>query len=386
MQRYLTLNFRCVRAALLVAGLAMAVSGRVQALDNGLTGIWHNPAQSGQGFEISVIAPTTAVVAWYTYSPFATPIWIVGVLQERTPGTLEGTMSYYDSMRFGSFNPAERREYTWGSLSIRFSGSDCNRANVSYNGALTFQTGEGFGSGTLPIEKLVTPVSVACGTGGGGPTPGAAPLAGIYRGLVTSAVNGNLPQDTFASISANGTFTAVIPDLALYTGTLTGNSTISADFRGIPAIGTSFPGGGLPSFTAIGNGRPMDYFDGTFSGSGDSGTLSFGWIGASLRSYSVAALAGEYADASGGSGFAGQLNAAGVLSGRDRAGCNYSGTLPTTAGNPITVTFRLSDCATSGSYSGQFWVADFDRFGDGKLVVLGLNSGTAAMAMLWRRP
>lgn len=364
--------------SLVSAGL-LALTSNAAAVDPAVSGLWYNPAQNGHGFEITVVAPGTATVTWYTFSPFRGPIWLAGVLEERSPGVLSGSLDYYDGMRFGTFVPSEATRYPWGTMTFALAAGSCSRATVSYSGTLTYQTGEGFGSGSIPVEKLAGVSGLECG--GSQPT---APngLAGVYFGNVTSNLAGGT-EAVHVAVDAAGEFVAVIPDRAVFRGRLTGESSISASFTAIPVTGLTFPSGA--TFTATGTARAGDFIAANFAGSGESGSISAYLLGTSTRGYSLSRMAGSYVDATGATGFSGTLSTSGAFSGADRFGCRFAGTLPQQLTNPISLSVQVSGCAAAGSYTGKAIIADWFSAGDGRALVLGLASGNAAISTIIRR-
>lgn len=357
----------------------LAISSSAAALDPAVSGLWYNPAQNGHGFEITVVAPGTATVTWYTFSPFRGPIWVAGVLTEQSPGVLSGPVDYYDGMRFGTFVPSESVRFPWGTISVALAPNSCDQATLSYNGTLTYQSGEGFGSGTIPIVKLAGVDGLVCG----GDSAGDQDIAGVYSGQFTSAATGGGPITMYAGVMPDRSFLAVAPGRAIYEGTISGTTSISIPLTAIPVPGTTFSGGN--TFNATGSARAQDFISGSYSGSGDSGQVSLYWLGASTRAITRSALAGSYVDGTNSTGFTGSLSSAGAFSGRDNLGCQYSGTLPAQLSNPFRLTVQVSGCSVAGTYAGMAMVFDWGRAGDSRAIVLGLRGGAGALATVIRR-
>ena len=366
--------------ARLLAFVFLALAGvRASALDPAVSGLWYNPAQNGHGFEITVVAPGTATVTWYTFSPFRGPIWVAGILQEQSPGVLSGPVDYYDGMQFGTFIPSDAVRYSWGTITMTLAPGSCDQATLSYNGTLTYQSGESFGSGTIPITKLAGVDGLACG----GSSSGSASHAGVYSGRFTSTLAGGGPITVFAGVMPDRSFLAVVVGRAIYEGRLSGSTNISIPLTATPVPGVSFPSGN--TFTATGAARGQDFVSGTFSGSGDSGQINLYWQGVSTRPITRSLLAGSYVDGTSSTGFSGSLSSAGAFSGRDNVGCQYSGTVPAQLSNPFRLTVQVTGCSVAGTYAGVAMVFDWDRAGDSRAIVLGLRGPSAALATVIRR-
>lgn len=160
--------------------------GDASALDRAISGLWHQPTQDGHGFEVSVVAPGTATVTWYTYDPFGVPLWVAGLLTETSPNVLQGDLTYFQGMRFGSFDPAQVRTLRWGTLRFEILGGSCDRAQVSYASDLSYPTGERFGQGTIALQKLAGIDGVVCGQSSGGNGGTVVVAAGV-----TAVLDGN---------------------------------------------------------------------------------------------------------------------------------------------------------------------------------------------------
>lgn len=149
------------RLSLAACVVALAgVSADAHAIDRGVSGLWYNRAQTGHGFDLTVVTPTTATVTWYTYNANGHPVWVAGVLTETAPGVLAGSVDYYQGMRFGVFDPSTNASLSWGEL--RFTFTSCERATVEYDGSLRYSDGSGFGSGTIELEKLAGVMGLTC--------------------------------------------------------------------------------------------------------------------------------------------------------------------------------------------------------------------------------
>lgn len=123
------------------------------------SGLWYNPDQDGHGFSISVHSATRATVYWYTFSPMGSPIWIHGagdIIVDR----IESTAYYLEGMEFGTWDPSDKRVFTWGNFTIEF--HSCNSATLTYSSTLKYESGEEFGSGTIPLVRLASIDGLEC--------------------------------------------------------------------------------------------------------------------------------------------------------------------------------------------------------------------------------
>lgn len=120
----------------------------------GVGGTWYDPARPGHGFGIEILDRDIAVALWHTYDPGGNPLTLY------LSGRIEGNSIMADAfapsgMRFGEFDPASVVEEPWGTVRIDF--VDCAHATVHYQPATT-----GYASGSLPIERLLTPAAPQC--------------------------------------------------------------------------------------------------------------------------------------------------------------------------------------------------------------------------------
>lgn len=312
-------------------------------IDRFLTGSWYNPAQSGHGFSLEVGANGLVVIYWYTYHPDGTPTFILAVGEAE--GMSATAVGYYNTgMRFGVFDPNERMESEWGTLTVTF--HNCNSATVEYDSTFV-HGGQAFGSGSFPIQRLVTIDQLQCQED---------PRAGIYEGLVFSALDNQsyygfalvAPGGRFAafsgggvaifgefevnglSLDASGTAVSLDPN-ALSTGDLTGNGEFSPEYR-------------LFSFYEIKG--------------GDEGFGDFYAVPALYRRMTtLPGLAGTYEVVNPITGFGGQATIMnnGHIAGSDDLGCDYNGniSIPDTRFNIFEISVTVSDCpGFNATYEG----------------------------------
>lgn len=369
------------RIATAVFSLLLAAGAPALAIDRGVSGLWYNPAQSGHGFELTVVEPATVAVTWYTYNANGAPVWVSGVLNETAPGVLSGNVSYYHGMVFGQFLPAENVAYAWGSL--RFTFLSCNTARVEYNGTLRYQDGSGFGAGVLQVQKLAGVQDVTCGA------VASQGLAGLYLGGIRSSASGQ-DRAAFALLENGGTATIMVPGDVAYFGTYSSDSSsVSFILNGQTVLGSSFPDGGSTA-TASGSGiaRAADFLRGNYSSAGSTGPFNFLYLGLSTRSPSLSAMAGSYVDLSGETSLSAAVTATGSVTGRDASGCQFTGAMIPIAAtlNAFNLSVTVVGCgAGNGTYSGKAMVADIQEFGDSRGLAIALRGPNNAIAGLLHR-
>jgi len=163
----------------LAAGTLLAAPAHA-ALPPGISGAWYNPAQSGHGLSIKIIAPDRALVFWYAYDLEGNPfnLYIDGRVEGRR---IEATALAPRGMRFGSFDPDELQMPAWGGISIEL--DDCYRGRLSWDA-----DDPAFGSGSIDIVRLVGIDGQECGFGEPGPLAG-----GLYEVDVTALLTGTVP-------------------------------------------------------------------------------------------------------------------------------------------------------------------------------------------------
>lgn len=124
------------------------------ALPTGISGPWYNPAQSGHGLSVEILAQNRALVFWYVYDAAGNPVHLY--IDGRIVGhRIEGTAYTPRGMNFGSFDPADRELPLWGSVNIDF--TDCAHANLQWS-ALRAE----YGSGQMPIRQLTPLAGLSC--------------------------------------------------------------------------------------------------------------------------------------------------------------------------------------------------------------------------------
>jgi hypothetical protein len=328
----------CSVSILFIPGEASA-----RNIDRFLSGSWYNPAQNGHGFSIEIGANGLVVIYWYVYHPDGTPMFILAVGQA-SGMSVTATAYYNTGMRFGVFDPSERMESEWGSITITF--HNCNSATVEYDSDFV-HGGQPFGSGSFPIQKLVTIDQLECQEDR---------RAGIYEGIVFSALDGR-EYYGFALVAPGGEF-------AVYSeGGVAAFGTIQVNGISLTASGTavSLDPNNLSSGAINGDGdfsaeyRLFSFYE---IAGGDEGFGDFYAVPALYRRpISMGALAGTYEVANPVTGFGGTaiIMNNGNLTGMDELGCQYAGhvSIPDTRFNIFEISLTVSSCpGFNATYQG----------------------------------
>jgi hypothetical protein len=131
----------------------------------GMTGTWFVPGQSGHGLMIQVLPGESPqmLVSWFVFGPQGGQSWIVG------SGPIAGTRAVVQAFqpagpggRFPpNFNAANVQQQPWGTLTFAF--SDCKHGGVEW-----VSTVSGYGSGSMPLERLTLPTGLTCDVAGAG--------------------------------------------------------------------------------------------------------------------------------------------------------------------------------------------------------------------------
>lgn len=126
-----------------------AASAATAPLDARISGLWYDPLTSGEGLNLTLVAPDRMIATWFTYKADGSgePLWLIadgsfdGSRFSATALSLRGT-------QFGpNFNSADLIQSTWGTISIEF--SRCDAATLRWQSVLP-----GFGSGTRNLQLL----------------------------------------------------------------------------------------------------------------------------------------------------------------------------------------------------------------------------------------
>lgn len=120
-----------------------------------LSGSWFDPSHNGEGIILQVLENGTAVVQWFTYDDKGNQMWIQGT------GTFDGDTLTVENLftsegtAWGTgFDPDDISYPAWGVLEIIF--GSCGEAVLNYD------SGIGFGAGTLNLVRLSTLMGMPC--------------------------------------------------------------------------------------------------------------------------------------------------------------------------------------------------------------------------------
>lgn len=334
------------------------------------SGFWWLPAHNGSGFSLTVVSPTRAIAYWYTFDPFGGPMWIIGDGQI-IGNTIVGEARVFFGMKFGEWDPADREDFNWGTFEFTF--NSCTSGTFTYDSTLSYQSGETFGSGQFPIQRLASTHGLQCSP---------KPQAGIYQGLFYSNVKRTYIPG-MGIISPDGKFAAVSFEAMVSVG----NWSVS---------GSNFSGSGKavsadPDFTFSANltlsGQISSGYrlEGTYNVSGgDNGYFDFFAVpGLYRRGFNLQSISGNYTAknlVSGGTGSV-SVSTNGGLTGSDSFGCQYNGqlTVPDPKFNMFQVSVTVSSCGGSnGTYSGYGAQTDYYNLDDGKSLTLVATNNTYA--------
>jgi hypothetical protein len=122
----------------------------------GATGAWFNPAMNGQGIVMESLPGGSLLATWYTYGPSPTggQAWMTGI------GTISGNTATLSMIKpaggrfIPNFNPALVTRPILGTATMTM--SNCGNATVAWD------FGQGFGGGSMPLQRLTTPLGVVC--------------------------------------------------------------------------------------------------------------------------------------------------------------------------------------------------------------------------------
>lgn len=101
----------------------------------GLTGLWYEPATSGQGFSFNWIAGDTLALAFYGHRDNGANLFLTGVRAGRFGygETMEIPLTATSGGRFSDFDRNAIHNTTWGTLTLRF--DSCSSAQARLVGA-----------------------------------------------------------------------------------------------------------------------------------------------------------------------------------------------------------------------------------------------------------
>ena len=313
--------------------LLLLVAFNVSAIEinSKLSGVWWNPNQNGHGLNIVTLDENTTLVYWYTYRPDGTSTFLITVGQNEGNRTT-GNTYITAGMNFGEFDPNDLQEEVWGTTSVTF--SDCNTASLQYSSNVS-----GYGSGTIPMERLASVTGLKCSD---------SPLHGTYMATIVEQGETGFG---LATLFENG-------DMVYYAGNdsvgavglgqwrVTGDNSFAFDATSYSIFGSWFDVSGNGTFNE-------DALTATYTGNGQ---LVATPIPSFQHSLDTAKLAGVYTIYDGFNSIIGTATVQnnGSVSGSTLFGCQFVGalTVPNISFNQAYLNLDVSNCASTTQIIG----------------------------------
>ncbi len=157
-----SLSLLCLLASLAPGNPAIAQERIV--IQGGHSGGWYNQDQSGHGVFAEILdgpsSPTgkRVVLAWYAFFE-GRQVWLLAVgdvIEEASGQVAVMTAWIYEGNGFPpNFNPGLLDEIVWGEIRLHF--EDCENGTLEWDSVI-----DGFGSGTLEVQRLTTISGTNC--------------------------------------------------------------------------------------------------------------------------------------------------------------------------------------------------------------------------------
>ncbi len=125
------------------------------SITRGISGLWYNAAQSGQGFDIQVLDGTNIIAVWYVFDANGNNFWLTA------QGTYSGNSATLNVTQTSggdfppNFDQSKITHTPWGTFNLSF--TDCNTGNAVWT-----PTVSGFTSGSLNIVRVTSIGGVSC--------------------------------------------------------------------------------------------------------------------------------------------------------------------------------------------------------------------------------
>ena len=120
-----------------------------------LSGSWYDPTHAGEGYNVEVLEDGRVIVYWFSYDPEGKRRWFFGLGEIRDGKLAFDDMFTTSGGSFGpDFDPTTVGFEPWGSLELDLT---CEGGTATYS-----STEEGFGSGTLNVERLTSIDTLPC--------------------------------------------------------------------------------------------------------------------------------------------------------------------------------------------------------------------------------
>lgn len=150
-----SVEFRSAQATPVLAhAFAPAAHGKSIANPSALSGLWYDPAQNGQGVQITFDANGTVALTWYVYQG-TQQVWLIG------SGTLAGNrvtlpMVISSGADFlPAFDPNAVTLTPWGNVTLEVRGCD----SIAMSWAPTLA---GYGAGSMNLSSLIVSGGLTC--------------------------------------------------------------------------------------------------------------------------------------------------------------------------------------------------------------------------------
>ncbi|MCW8925628.1 MAG: hypothetical protein OQJ84_05170 [Xanthomonadales bacterium] len=358
------------------------VSFNIQAIEitQHMTGSWYNRDQEGHGFNIEVIGPNKSVFYWYVYNPDGTPTWLVG-RGPHVDGRIEGVAYHNTGMRWGVFDPLERTQERWGTVTIDFIG--CDSAQVSYQSDDPSEKAIPYGSGSFEISRITYVHKSKCQE---------TPYPGIYKGTFWSeTLDEGFPATVLLNI--HGDVIVFVMDHKSFFGMYTVNSPLFSGSGQVYANDTRQLYGESFQFEGQIKEEYRLFAESSIPGV-DQGFFDVHPITQFyFRGLTTADLAGDYEmeDLHSFNEGTATITADGTITGTDATGCNWSGEILVgdTAFNLFQINLSVTDCDDDHgmSYWGMGFQDDAENLEDGLALWIFTHDGQVTKsAFLTRMP
>ncbi|HEY8009490.1 MAG TPA: kelch repeat-containing protein [Rudaea sp.] len=120
------------------------------------TGSWYDPAQSGHGLMLEVLSGNSIAATWFAFDATGgQQAWFSGAgTYSGNTATIANLVQPSAGRWIPNFNPNAIIRDPWGTLTFTF--SDCNHGRVDFNSGL------GYGSGSMQLTRLTQPAGLTC--------------------------------------------------------------------------------------------------------------------------------------------------------------------------------------------------------------------------------
>ncbi len=144
------------RTAAVLFALISSFAGAA-TIGPGYSGMWYDPARSGEGLQLDILDADKAVVYWFTYDDSGKQRWLFGtgqIVRDASGDSIRfAELDVTHGGKFGQgFKPADVAYAPVGNVSLTF--GDCNTGTFKYTAYGQSQT--------LPIQRLTQTMGAGC--------------------------------------------------------------------------------------------------------------------------------------------------------------------------------------------------------------------------------